>query len=276
MSEVESLVNVDWLYRNLDSPEIVVLDGTWVMPGSEDILPTGFIPGARFFDIDEIATPHPTLTHMLPNAERFRAAMENIGVKNDHHVICYDRRGVSTAPRLWWTFRMFGHAKVSVLDGGLPAWIDAGHPVNATTASPTQNSSYTPEKPLSGVITKAEILELLGANADPQILDARPIGRYLGIDPEPRPGLRQGHIPGSLSFAFKDCVDDKKFKDLTELKTIVDDLNLDFSKPIITSCGSGVAACGIAFVLARLGTDNVQVYDGSWSEWGASDAPIEI
>lgn len=273
MSVTELLVDTDWLQRNLSNPEIVVLDGTWVMPGSTVILPNGYIPGAQFFDIDEIANEHPTLTHMLPSPQQFQTAMETMGIRNDHHVICYDRRGVASAPRLWWTLRMFGHEKVSVLDGGLPAWIKAGHKVSNKVATPKEKSTYKTGSPLNGVISMPEILEMLGNS--PQIVDTRPTGRFVGTTPEPRPGLRSGRIPGSQSLPYKDCIEDKSFLELQELRGMVDALDLDFSRPIITSCGSGVAACGVAFILARLGTENVRVYDGSWSEWGASDAPIE-
>lgn len=274
MPSTELLVDINWLQSHLTDPNIVVLDGTWVMPGSTEILPEGYIPGAQFFDIDEIASDHPTLTHMLPTPEQFQEAMEHMGINNNHHVICYDRRGVATAPRLWWTFRMFGHEKVSVLDGGLPAWITAGYPVSNTITPPKMKSQYTPGASLSGVISLPEILERLSHK--PQIVDTRPRNRFLGIDPEPRPGLRSGRIPGSQSLPYLACLEGKKFSDLSELEAIVGALNFDFSRPIITSCGSGVAACGVAFILARLGTENVRVYDGSWTEWGASDAPIEI
>ncbi len=276
MAPVDPLKNTDWLSSRFKDSDIRVLDGTWFMPGTPDSFAKGVIPGAQFFDIDKVATPHPTLTHMLPNAERFEAAMDAMDIKPSDHVVCYDRRGVSTSPRLWWTFRMFGHQRVSVLNGGLPAWVKASFQIDETysASSKREGSKYASSSALSGVISMMELVASLGD--DLQIVDARPAGRFFGTTPEPRSGLRSGRIPGSINLPFVELVQDGSFLDVLELAEKTGLAGVDLSRPIITTCGSGVTAAGLAFVFHRLGAENVRVYDGSWSEWGASDAPIEV
>jgi len=215
------------------------------------------------------------MKHMLPSADLFCASVSKMGIENSDLVVIYDRHGTRTAPRSWWMFRMFGHDKVAVLDGGLPAWITAGHPVSDQVSKPTQASHYQARPPLSGVISQADLLALLPTA--PQIVDARSSGRFRGTAPEPRAGLRSGRIPNSISLPFGNLrTEAGHFKPLKDLANMVGAAGIDLNKPIITTCGSGVTAAGLTLTLHRLGAKDISVYDGSWTEWGASDAPIEV
>lgn len=270
----DPLVSVDWLDLNIKRADVKILDGTWLMPGEKADLPQGFIPGAQVFDVDEIASPHPTLKHMLPNTETFIKAVSSMGIHKDDIVVVYDRHGVRTAPRVWWTFKAFGHDNVYVLDGGLPAWIRAGEHVSDTLAENVIPSEYSTSDAQLGVTSQSEILKNLGSE---QIIDARSSGRFYGTAPEPRAGLASGHIPGSYSLPISDLwTDDGYFKSLPEVTDIVSTTGIELSKPIITTCGSGITAAGLALNLYRLGAVNISVYDGSWAEWGASDAPVSL
>lgn len=257
----------------MNEPDVKIIDGTWVMPGTKNPLPGQFIPGAQLFDIDAVADPDAATSHMLPPANIFAEAMREFGIKNNDHVIIYDRHGIRAAPRVWWMFQMFGQSRISILNGGLPAWIKAGFETANTVATNTDKSDYQTGTPLSGVSTLEDILAQLGT--DIQILDARARGRFDGTVAEPRKGLRSGHIPGSQSLPYTALLTtDNQFKSNEFLLAEIAHLNIDLSKSIITSCGSGVTAAVLAFALHRLGAQDVSLYDGSWTEWGASDAPI--
>lgn len=264
-----NLVSVDWLANNLD--DVKVVDGTWAMPADRDRLLGGFIPGAQSFDLDAVSTPHPSLNHMLPSADMFSRAISDMGISESDHVVIYDRLGLFSAPRLWWTFRMFGHERISVLDGGLPAWIKASHSVDAAQGSALA-VTCKPQAPLSKVTDKAGVLKALGTET--QIIDARPAGRFYGTTPEPRADLRGGHMPGALSIPYGALLTaDKHLKPVSAIRATFADV--DLSRPIITTCGSGITAAGLAFILHGLGARNISVYDGSWAEWGADpDVPI--
>jgi len=272
---MDLLVTSDWLEKNIDREDVKILDGTWVLPADEANLANGFIPNAQVFDIDTIADLSSPMKHMLSPPDVFAKAMSEMGIRNTDHVICYDRHGLFSSPRVWWTFMTFGHDNVSILDGGLPAWIKAGH---AVTESPEQSSGSASFKTSSSFIKvtdKACVIKAI--DKDIQIVDARPAGRFYGTSPEPRAGLRSGRIPGSYSLPFGSLkTSEGHFKPLSELADIVGASGIDLGKPIITSCGSGITAAGIAFVLHRLGAKDISLYDGSWAEWGASDAPLEI
>ena len=272
---MDLLVTADWLAENLHREDVKVLDGTWVLPKDEPTLAQGYIPRAQSFDIDLIADLSSPMNHMLPSAEVFIKAISEMNVSNSDHVICYDRHGLFSSPRLWWTFMTFGHSKVSILDGGLPAWIKASYNVSHSLFTTSKPSAFKTAKPLIKLSHQSCVIDAL--ETDIQIVDARPEGRFYGRDPEPRRGLRSGHIPGSYSLPFGRLkTTDGHFKPLTELAEIVGAVGIDLNAPIITSCGSGITAAGIAFALHRLGAKDISVYDGSWAEWGASDAPIEI
>lgn len=273
---MDLLVTVDWLSENIDCQDIKVLDGTWVLPSDEPNLAAEFIPNAQIFDIDKIADLTSPMKHMLPTDEVFAKAVSEMGIENSDHVICYDRHGLFSSPRLWWTFMTFGHEKVSVLDGGLPGWIKAGHKTSSKPLSLNDVSSHFKTAPAIIPVTDKNCV-IRAISEDIQIVDARPAGRFHGTSPEPREGLRSGHIPGSYSLPFGDLkTADGQFKPLDELAEMVGTSGIDLTKPIITSCGSGITAAGLAFIFHRLGAADIRLYDGSWAEWGASNAPLEI
>jgi thiosulfate/3-mercaptopyruvate sulfurtransferase len=275
---MDPLVTTDWLARRLTDPDVRVVDGTWHMPQTGRDARAEFeaahIPGAVFFDIDAIADRSTTLPHMLPSAEDFAAAVGALGIGNGHRVVVYDVRGVVSAARVWWTFRAFGHDAVSVLDGGLRKWqaegrrVEPGHPAPARQA-------FTPR--LRPELVRD--LEAMRANLDgssAQVLDARSAGRFAGIEPEPRAGLRGGHIPGSLNLPYETLYRaDGTLRPPDELRVAITAAGVDLARPVVTSCGSGVTASVLALALYLVGRQDVAVYDGSWSEWGArADTPI--
>lgn len=279
MTDHPSLLSADWLSGQLKTPEVVVLDSTYHLPTEKRDAKAEFeekhIPGARFFDFDgQIKDKDSDLPHMLPDAAAFAMEVGALGIGNDTHVIAYDTKGGFSAPRCWWMFKTFGHAKVSVLDGGLRAWEAGGHAVTDETL-PFDLSMYSPNQNPEKVISAEDLLDQLDGLA---VIDARSAGRFNGTDPEPRAGLRSGHIPGSLSLPFNLLRDGDTglMKSPNEIKALFEEAGLDLSRRTVASCGSGVTAAYLAFALHLIGQNDVAVYDGSWSEWGArDDLPIE-
>lgn len=265
----DPLVNVNWLSANLE--KVRVIDGTWSMPGDSASLPEGFIPSSVIFDLDAITDQNSGMAHTLPTAEVFADAVGKMGITIDDTVVVYDRHGVFSSPRVWWTFRMFGHKNVFVLDGGLPAWIEAGHEVE-TQATEHSKSFYKVTPARARVASLKDVLAAI--ENDIQIVDARPPGRFKGTAPEPRADLASGHMPSSVNVPFGALrTANSHFKPLSEISEHFK--HIDITAPIITTCGSGITAAGLAFNLARLGADDVRVYDGSWAEYGAlNDVPI--
>jgi thiosulfate/3-mercaptopyruvate sulfurtransferase len=272
-------VTTEWLARHLAAPDLRVVDGTWHMPQLERDARAEFeaahIPGAVFFDIDTIADHRTTLPHMLPSPAEFAAAASALGIGSGDRVVVYDVRGVVSAARVWWTFRAFGHDAVAVLDGGLKKWRAEGRPVESGTPKPAPrqfNARLRPElvRDLDAMHTN------LGSRAA-QVLDARSAGRFAGTEAEPRPGLRGGHIPGSLNLPYETLYrPDGTLRSPDELRDAVVAAGVDLERPIVTTCGSGVTASVLALALHVLGRPDVAVYDGSWSEWGGRvDTPIE-
>jgi thiosulfate/3-mercaptopyruvate sulfurtransferase len=228
------------------------------------------IPGAQFFDIDAIADRSTSLPHMLPSPEEFASAAGALGIGDGDLVVVYDGAGIFSAPRVWWTFRVFGHDRVRVLDGGLPRWIRSGFPLEQTVRAPLPKR-FTPRFRPELVRSLEQMQSNLTSKRE-QVIDARSRGRFHGTEPEPRPGLKSGHIPGSKSLPFDQIVREGTL--VPELRDAYADL--DLSQPIVASCGSGLTAAILAFGLHRLGREDVAIYDGSWSEWGArDDTPIE-
>lgn len=273
------LVDTEWLDTKLGEPGLVVLDASWHMPNSGRDPYAEYlqehIPGAQFFDIDKIADPDTDLPHMLPDPQIFAEAVQAMGVGPDSRVVVYDCHGIMSAPRVWWTFRAMGFDNVAVLNGGLFKWKLEGRSLEegAETSAASQSIDASLIKEL--VSDSAAILRAIDTQ-QAQILDARPRGRFLGDDPEPRPGLTSGHMPSALSLPFPELIRDSGiFKDSVELKAAFDAAGIDMDKPVIATCGSGITASVLALGLALLGHEDSSVYDGSWAEWGANeDLPI--
>lgn len=263
---------------NIDQPSVRVLDATWVPPFLKD-RPTGkvsfaeaHVPGANYFDIDDIADTETSLSHMLPKVSLFDEKVSDLGVSNDTHVIVYDSNGFFASARAWWMFRAMGHEQVHVLDGGLQAWRNAGGEVVSGTEQQAPRGQF---QALRGpeLIRDMQAMRIHVDRGDAKILDARDQGRFDGTSPEPRAGLASGHMPGSFCVPASGLLDsDKKMKTAEDLAPLLSDF---IDAPVITSCGSGVSAAVIALALARLGNWDAAVYDGSWSEWAAHpDNPI--
>lgn len=271
------LVETDWLADHLNSPGVVVLDGSLHLPTSgrnarAEYL-AGHIPGALFFDIDEISDKKNPLPHMLPSTVQFASQMKKMGIGDGMRIVAYDSEGFYSAARVWWMFRIMGHEDVAVLNGGLKKWKAEGRDLEDGPAAPRQPRHFTPRFNSMLVRDKAEVLELTKSKAM-QIVDARSAERWRGEAKEPRAGLRSGRIPGSLNVPFTSLVNpDGTMKPEAELAAVFKAAGVDIAKPIVTSCGSGVTAGVVSFALARLGHTDAAVYDGSWSEWGMENGP---
>jgi thiosulfate/3-mercaptopyruvate sulfurtransferase len=276
---MDPLVTTDWLAKHLTDPDVRVVDGTWHMPQAKRDPRAEFeavhIPGAVFFDIDAIADRTTTLPHMLPSPEAFGAAVGALGIGNGQRVVVYDVRGVVSAARVWWTFRAFGHDAVAVLDGGLRKWRAEGRPVQSGSAAPAHRAFAARLRP--ELVRDIEAMRANVLSRAAQVLDARSAGRFAGTEPEPRAGLRGGHIPGSLNLPYETLYRaDGTLKAPDELRRAITAAGVDVSRPVVTSCGSGVTASVLALALYLVGRPDAAVYDGSWSEWGSrADTPVE-
>jgi thiosulfate/3-mercaptopyruvate sulfurtransferase len=274
------LVETEWLASHLDTPGLVVLDGSMHLPTAGRNARTEYlaqhIPGALFFDIDEIADDKSPLPHMLPSSVKFASRMKKMGIGDGMHVVAYDSEGLYSAARVWWMFRAMGHEEVRVLNGGLKKWKAEGRPLEDGEPRRRSERHFTARLNAGLVRDVADIRALLSSKAA-QIVDARAAGRFEGTAPEPRAGLRSGHIPGSRNVPFQSLLNpDGTLKSEPELGAIFAKAGVDAGKPVVASCGSGVTAGVIALALAILGRADAAVYDGSWTEWGGdASLPIE-
>ncbi len=275
------LVETDWLAQNLYRDDIKTVDATWYMPGfpekAYDQFLNNRIPGAVFFDIDAISDKSIDLPHMLPTEEFFANSVGSMGIKNDDHIVIYDQLGIFSSPRAWWTFRTMGHEKVSVLNGGLKKWQTDSLPIQKGSIEKVLHQQYSPKKQSSMVTDFNRLLESINNGKNISILDARPQDRFTGLIEEPRPGLKKGHMPGSKNLFFGDLINDNgTLKSGNQILQILKDKNITDHQPVITTCGSGITASILFFVLSILGFQNLSVYDGSWAEWGQRpNAPIK-
>jgi thiosulfate/3-mercaptopyruvate sulfurtransferase len=276
----EALVSTAWLAERLTAPDVRIVDASWYLPqlkrDAKAEYRAAHIPGAVFFDIDEIADTANPLPHMLPSPEKFTSRMRKLGLGDGSRIVVYDGSGVnSSAPRAWWMFRVFGHRDVAVLDGGFRKWQAEGRPIEDLPPVPRERH-FTARFDRTLVRDIDQMQANLAAGRE-QVVDARARGRFLGSEPEPRPGLRGGHIPGSRNLPFQELVDaDGTMLNAATLRKRVAEAGIDMSRPVVASCGSGVTACVLALSLHLLGHREVAVYDGSWAEWGSrTDTPIE-
>ena len=273
---VDPVISTGALALRLGASDLRLVDASWFMD-KRDATPAfldAHLPRAVFFDIDAVADRTTDLPHMLPSPEAFADAVSKLGVSDHDHIVCYDQQGLFSAARAWWTFRVFGAQHVQVLDGGLPKWRAEGRPVEGGAPRPaptTFHARFHPELVADwrGVLANIE-------HKDFQLIDARGAERFRGEAAEPRPGLRSGHVPGSLSAPFGSVLNgDGTMKDQAALTAVFDAARLDLISPITATCGSGLTAAILALALARLGREDVAVYDGSWSEWGGrADLPV--
>ena len=269
-----ALVTTEWLAKHLGDPDLRVVDGSWHMPQAKRDPACEFqdahLPGAVFFDIDRIADTASGLPHMLPSPEVFAHAIGALGIGDGDRVVIYDSRGVVSAARVWWTLRVFGHDAVAVLDGGLPKWRAEGRPVASGAATPTPRQ-FTPRfRP--ELVRDVSQLKTNVVSRREQVLDARSRGRFAGTEPEPRAGLRGGHIPGSLNLPYDELhAADGTLRPVAELQRAFTESGVDLRRPVVTTCGSGITASVLALGLHQVGCTDAAVYDGSWTEWGSSE-----
>jgi len=270
-------VSTDWLAERLGSPGLVVIDASWHMPASGRDAQAeylgGHIPGAIFFDIDAIADPATALPHMLPDPVSFSSAMRELGIGDGMRAVVYDSAGLFSAPRVWWTLRVFGMHEVFVLDGGLPQWKAENRPLEEGPVK-RRPSHFTARMDHSLVANWTDVLHAARSDAA-HVIDARAADRFRGEAPEPRPGLRKGHIPGSLNVPWTDLTSDGRMLGADAILGAFERAGVDWSKPLVTSCGSGVSAALLSLALEAIGRRSA-VYDGSWTEWGGrDDLPLE-
>lgn len=275
----DPLVSAEWLRAAIDAPDLRVIEATWFAPWvsperiAREEYVSGHIPNAAFFDIDEIAARDTDLPHMLPPPEMFSSRLRRMGIGDGHRVVVYDRNRFMASARVWWTLRVMGHREVFVLDGGLAAWTAAGGELDDLPPMPSERHHTV--RVQSHLVRARDQVLAASRSGSAQILDARPAARFTGDAPEPRPGLRQGHIPGSLNLPSDAILDGDRMKSPEALAALFTQAGVSTGQPVICTCGSGVTAAILALGLARMGIDTASVYDGSWAQWGGDpDLPV--
>jgi thiosulfate/3-mercaptopyruvate sulfurtransferase len=273
LEQTDPMVSVAWLAAHLSAPDVRVVDASSFMPGSDrdarGEYEAGHIPGAVFFDIDEICDLESDLPHMMPSAEKFASRVRRLGLGDGLRIVVYDSLGIFSAPRVWWMFRHMGHEEVFVLDGGLPAWIAAGHELE--DMPPIARDRHFTMRRRSDLVRDMEQVKAILESRSAQVVDARSAGRFSGEAPEPRAGLPSGHMRGAHNLAFTNVLNgDGTLKDRKALVGVMTEAGVDVGAPIVTTCGSGITACVLALALARLGRNEVAVYDGSWAQWAST------
>ncbi len=276
------IVDTSWLAANLATDGVVVIDGSWHLPAEKRDpraeYAAAHIPGARFFDLDDVSDHASPLPHMLPSAELFATKMQALGVGAGDCIVVYDASapGLMSGARLWWMLRTFGHTNVAVLDGGLKKWKAEGRPVTAA-ATPPRSPRPLMARLDTSLVRNLDEMRALVAAGNSQIADARSAGRFAGRDPEPRPGLISGHMPGARNVPFTTLLNgDGSLKSAAELRAVFEAAGIDLGRPVVTSCGSGVTAAVLALALALIGRNDTGVYDGSWSEWGQAKLGLPV
>jgi len=266
-----SLVSTEWLSQHMSAPDLRIVDASWYLPAEnrnpKEEFKNAHIPGAIFFDIDDISDADNPLPHMIPSPVKFSSRLRKLGIGDGNRVVVYDGSGIRSAARAWWMIRLFGHEDVAILDGGLPKWTAEGRETSDMPTPPKER--HFTSRINSLMVREKEQLRRNIETGKEQVLDARAKGRFEGAEPEPREGLRAGRIPGSLNLPFNQLLnEDGTLIDGDALCKAFDDAGIDRSKPVITTCGSGITACVLAFGLHMVGHRRVAVFDGSWTEWG--------
>lgn len=273
MTSIDPMMSVEALANGLYAPDIRVVDASSFMPGTardpRAEFEAGHIPGAVFFDIDEISDTDSPFPHMMPSAEKFSSRVKKLGLGDGLRLVIYDSTGIFSAARVWWMFRHMGHEDVVVLDGGLPAWLRAGHSLEDMPQI-ARERHFTVQRRADLIRTMEQVAGKI-ASGSAQIVDARSKGRFDGTAPEPRPGLASGHMRGAINVPYSSLLnEDGTLKDIASLSDLFRTAGVDLSARIVTTCGSGITACVLALGLARLGRWDVPVYDGSWAQWAAT------
>lgn len=276
----DSLVDTAWVEDHLEDPAVRVFDGSYHLAATgrdaKAEYAAAHIPGALHFDIDTVCDPNPTPSpHMFPSAEDFSAAVGAMGIGNEHRVIVYDADGLFCAPRVWWMFRVFGHENVAVMAGGFHKWQAEGRPVTAEVPAPAPEN-FDATKDMNSLRSIEQIIANIDSGAE-LVLDARAANRFAGSEPEARPGVEPGHIPGSANLPYAEIVDleNGSFRDADTLRAAFDRVGADGSRTVATTCGSGVTACILGLGMHLIGRDNWSLYDGSWTEWGSHEDTVK-